>query len=149
MTAYCPVAAFGCVPPSAGFPKYDQAGAKKLLADAGYASGFTVDVIYSIANGAGFANMMQAFISAWKAVGITVTPKALDPATWLKTFSTVNPDGTHGWNMDIQPNQTITGDADYTIYRYTTARQPVSGTATTISTRSPRRPSRSPTRMPD
>ena len=117
MTAYCPVAAFGCVAPSAGFPKYDQAGAKKLLADAGYANGFTVDVIYSTANGAGFANMMQAFISAWKAVGITVTPKALDPATWLKTFSTVNPDGTHGWNMDIQPNQTITGDADYTIYR--------------------------------
>ncbi len=117
MTAYCPVAAFGCVAPSAGLPKYDPAGAKKLLADAGYASGFTVDVIYSTANGAGFANMMQAFISAWKAVGITVTPKALDPATWLKTFSTVNPDGTHGWNMDIQPNQTITGDADYTIYR--------------------------------
>ena len=117
MTSYCPLAAFGCVPPSSGFPKYDQAAAKKLLADAGYASGFTVDAIYSTANGAGFANMMQAFISAWKAVGITVTPKALDPATWLKTFSTVNPDGTHGWNMDIQPNQTITGDADYTIYR--------------------------------
>ena len=117
MTAYCPVAAFGCVAPAAGFPKYDPAAAKKLLTDAGYASGFTVDVIYSTANGAGFANMMQAFISAWKAVGITVTPKALDPATWLKTFSTVNPDGTHGWNMDVQPNQTITGDADYTIYR--------------------------------
>jgi peptide/nickel transport system substrate-binding protein len=117
MTAYCPVAAFGCLAPAQGFPKYDPTNAKKLLADAGYGSGFTVDVIYSIANGAGFANMMQAFISAWKAVGITVTPKALDPATWLKTFSTVNPDGTHAWNMDVQPNQTITGDADYTIFR--------------------------------
>ena len=84
MTAYCPVAAFGCLPPSDGLPTYDPDNAKLLLADAGYADGFTVDVIYSTANGAGFANMMQAFISAWQAVGITVKPRAEDPATWLK-----------------------------------------------------------------
>ncbi|MBX3078202.1 MAG: ABC transporter substrate-binding protein [Salinibacterium sp.] len=117
MTAYCPVAAFGCLPPTDGLPKYDPEDAKKLLAEAGYPNGFSVDAIYSTANGAGFANMMQAFISAWQAIGVTVTPQSLDPATWLKTFSTINDDGTHGWNMDVQPNQTITGDADYTIYR--------------------------------
>lgn len=117
MTSFCPTSAFGCVEPTDGMVEYDPERAKELLADAGYADGFTVDAIYSTANGAGFANMMQAFISAWGEVGITVEPKALDPATWLSTFSTVNEDGTHGWDMDVQPNQTITGDADYTIYR--------------------------------
>lgn len=117
MKSFCPVAAFGCVEPSDGMVPYDPEHAKELLADAGYADGFTVDVIYSTANGAGFANMMQAFISAWKEVGITVEPRALDAATWLKEFTTVNDDGTHAWDMDVQPNQTITGDADYTIYR--------------------------------
>jgi len=117
MTAFCPVKAFGCVAPTSGMPKYDQAAAKKLLADAGYANGFTVDVIYSTANGTGFANLIQAFISAWKAIGITVTPRAEDPATWLKDFGTINANGIHAWDMDSQPNQTITGDADYTIYR--------------------------------
>lgn len=117
MTSFCPAAAFGCVEPKNGMVAHDKERAKQLLAEAGYADGFTVDAIYSTANGAGFANMMQAFISAWQEVGITVEPRALDPATWLKTFTTVNDDGTHGWDMDVQPNQTITGDADYTIYR--------------------------------
>ncbi|WP_298862564.1 ABC transporter substrate-binding protein [uncultured Microbacterium sp.] len=117
MDAYCPVSAFGCLPPAKGMPKYDPDRAKKLLAEAGYPDGFTVDAIFSNANGAGFANMMQAFISAWKAVGVTVEPRALDSASWLKVFGTVNPDGTHAWDMDVQANQTATGDADYTIYR--------------------------------
>jgi peptide/nickel transport system substrate-binding protein len=117
MTSFCPAAAFGCVEPSDGMVEYDPEHAKELLADAGYPDGFTVDVIYSTANGAGFANMMQAFISAWQEVGITVEPRALDSATWLKEFGTVNEDGTHAWDMDVQANQTITGDADYTIYR--------------------------------
>lgn len=117
MKSFCPVAAFGCVEPTDGMVAYDPDHAKELLADAGYADGITVDVIYSTANGAGFANMMQAFISAWKEVGITVEPRALDAATWLKEFTTANEDGTHAWDLDVQPNQTITGDADYTIYR--------------------------------
>src|SRR5690606_32210096 len=117
MKSFCPVSAFGCLEPTDGMVEYDPEHAKELLADAGYPDGFTVDAIYSTANGAGFANMMQAFISAWQEIGVTVEPRALDPASWLKEFGTVNDDGTHGWDMDVQPNQTITGDADYTIYR--------------------------------
>lgn len=117
MPAFCPVAAFGCVAPTDGMVEYDPERAKQLLAEAGYADGITVDVIYSTANGAGFANMMQAFISAWAEIGVTVEPRALDSASWLQAFTTVNPDGTHGWDLDVQANQTITGDADYTIYR--------------------------------
>lgn len=117
MESFCPTSAFGCLEPTDGMVEYDVDRAKQLLADAGYADGFTVDAIYSTANGAGFANMMQAFISAWQEIGVTVEPRAMDPASWLKAFGTVNEDGTHGWDLDVQPNQTITGDADYTIYR--------------------------------
>lgn len=117
MESFCPTSAFGCVAPTEGMVEYDVDRAKQLLADAGYADGFTVDAIYSTANGPGFANMMQAFISAWAEIGVTVEPRSLDPASWLQAFGTVNEDGTHGWDMDVQPNQTITGDADYTIYR--------------------------------
>lgn len=117
MDSFCPTSAFGCLEPTDGMVEYDPEHAKELLADAGYPDGFTVDAIYSTANGAGFANMMQAFISAWQEIGVTVEPRAMDPASWLKEFGTVNEDGTHAWDMDVQPNQTITGDADYTIYR--------------------------------
>lgn len=117
MTSFCPVAAFGCVEPTDGMVPYDVEHAKELLADAGYADGFTVDAIYSTANGAGFGNMMQAFISAWQEVGITVEPRSLDSASWLSAFITLNEDGSRQWDMDVQPNQTITGDADYTIFR--------------------------------
>src|SRR5690606_8399001 len=66
MKSFCPVSAFGCLEPTDGMVEYDPEHAKELLADAGYPDGFTGDAIYSTANGAGFANMMQAFISAWQ-----------------------------------------------------------------------------------
>jgi peptide/nickel transport system substrate-binding protein len=109
MDSFCPTSAFGCVP-AKGMPKYDPADAKKLLAEAGYADGFTVDVIFSTAN-SGLDNLVKAFISAWKAVGITVTPRAEDGTTWLADFIAMK------WDMDAQPNQTVTGDADYTLNR--------------------------------
>jgi len=109
MDSFCPSTAFGCVP-AEGLPKYDPDDAKKLLADAGYANGVSVDVIFSTAN-SGLDQLVSAFVSAWKEVGITVTPRAEDGATWLADFNA------HKWDMDTQPNQTITGDADYTLNR--------------------------------
>ncbi|MHA7984658.1 ABC transporter substrate-binding protein [Rathayibacter sp. CAU 1779] len=109
MDSFCPSAAFGCVAAS-GMPKHNIADAKKLLADAGYPNGFTVDIIYSTAN-SGLDNLTKAMISAWKSIGITVTPRAEDGASWLADFSALK------WDMDVQPNQTVTGDADYTLNR--------------------------------
>jgi peptide/nickel transport system substrate-binding protein len=109
MDSFCPSSAFGCVP-AEGMPTYNPDHAKQLLAEAGLANGFTVDVIFSVAN-SGLDNLVAALVSAWKAIGITVTPRAEDGATWLANFNA------HKWDMDVQPNQTVTGDADYTLNR--------------------------------
>lgn len=110
MDAFCPSSAFGCVAPKDGLPSYDPENAKKLLAEAGYPDGFTTDIIFNTGV-AGTTNLVQALISAWDEIGVTVTPRGLDAATWLAEFQALN------WDMDVQPNQTITGDADYTLNR--------------------------------
>ncbi len=109
MDSFCPAAAFGCVP-AENMPTYDPEGAKKLLADAGYPDGFTVDIIFSLANATDNA-LAQALISGWKDIGVTVEPRGLDAASWLAAFTGMD------WYMDFQPNQTPTGDADYTLNR--------------------------------
>jgi peptide/nickel transport system substrate-binding protein len=109
MKSFCPSTAFGCAD-AADMPTYDPEGAKKLLADAGYPDGFKIDVIFSLANATDNA-LAQALISSWKNIGVTVEPRGLDAATWLKEFQALN------WYMDFQPNQTLTGDADYTLNR--------------------------------
>ncbi|PYI37049.1 ABC transporter substrate-binding protein [Arthrobacter psychrolactophilus] len=109
MDSFCPTSAFGCVA-ATDMPSYDPEHAKKLLAEAGYAEGFTADVIFSTAN-AGYDSLISALVSAWNEIGVTITPRALDGATWLSEFSALN------WDMDVQPNQTATGDADYTLNR--------------------------------
>lgn len=108
MESFCPSSAFGCLP--ADLPEYDPEHAKELLAEAGYADGFETDIIFNTGV-AGTNNLVQAMISAWDEIGVTVEPKGMDAATWLAEFTALN------WDMDVQPNQTITGDADYTLNR--------------------------------
>jgi peptide/nickel transport system substrate-binding protein len=110
MTSFCPSSAFGCLDPTQGLPKYDPDDAKKLLADAGYPDGFTVDIIFNTAS-TDFPNLVQAMVGYWKAIGVTVDVRAEDPATWLADLNGKN------FFMDTQANQTITGDADYTLNR--------------------------------
>lgn len=109
MESFCPSSAFGCVP-AKGMPTYNPKDAKALLAAAGYPKGFSVDILLNTAN-SGMDTLVAAYVSAWKAVGVTVTPRAEDPASWLADFSA------HNWDMVVDPNQTITGDADYTLNR--------------------------------
>ncbi|MGO1849971.1 ABC transporter substrate-binding protein [Microbacterium sp.] len=109
MDSFCPSTAFGC-PPAEGMPTYDPENAKKLLAEAGYPDGFSTDIIFSTAT-SDTNNLVQTLISAWDEVGVTVEPRGLDAASWLSEFTALN------WDMDVQANQTITGDADYTLNR--------------------------------
>jgi peptide/nickel transport system substrate-binding protein len=109
MPSFCPTSAFGCVP-AEGMPAYDPEGAKALLAEAGFPDGITADILLNTSN-AGMDTLVSAFISQWRAIGVNVTPRAQDPTTWLADFSA------HNWDMVVNPNSTITGDADYTLNR--------------------------------
>src|SRR5690606_8452675 len=68
------------------------------------------DIIFSTAT-SDTNNLVQSMISAWDEIGVTVKPRGLDAASWLAEFTALN------WDMDVQANQTITGDADYTLNR--------------------------------
>jgi peptide/nickel transport system substrate-binding protein len=115
MTSLCPEVAFGCLP-SDKAPKYDPAAAKKLLADAGYPNGFSTTIDFSTAN-AGNDQLVTAMISYWKAIGVMVTPKADDQATFTKAIASPG-----SFDMIVNPNLNNTGDADFTLNRlYTCA----------------------------
>lgn len=109
MNSFCPSSAFGCVP-AADIPSYDPEGAKALLAEAGYPNGFTADILLNTSN-AGMDTLVSAYVSQWRAIGVNIEPRAQDPATWLADFAA------HNWDMIVNPNATITGDADYTLNR--------------------------------
>ena len=79
---------------SAKFFKYDPAEAKKLLAAAGYADGFSAPFIYAVPNyGPTFATSAEAHDAFLKAVGVKTTAEPQDytskyfPQTWsLRNF---------------------------------------------------------------
>jgi peptide/nickel transport system substrate-binding protein len=110
MTALCPSAAFGCVAPS-NAPKHDPEAAKRLLAEAGYPNGFDTTIDYSVAN-TGYDQIVAAMISDWKAIGVNVTPKSDDQATFLKNIASPG-----DFDMIVNSNLTTTGDADFTLNR--------------------------------
>ncbi len=111
MTSFCPSAAFGCVAPNGpALPSYNPKDAKALLAKAGYPNGFTIDMIWNTST-AVVQQYAQPLIAAWKAIGVTVTPRAEDGTTWHADFNALK------WDMDTQATQDNTGDADYVLNR--------------------------------
>ncbi len=71
------------------FYTQDQAGAKQMLADAGYPNGFDMDVIY-IAQFPLMDISAQVIAGQWQQVGINAQPRNTEYAVWLdlrvKTF---------------------------------------------------------------
>jgi len=59
---------------------YNPTAAKKLLADAGYPTGFTTDIVVS--NDFDL-NLVQVVQSYFAAIGVTMSIRAMDPSSWL------------------------------------------------------------------
>lgn len=96
---------------------YDPEKARKLLAEAGYANGFSAEVKYSDVQGPELEQIGLSFISYWSKVGVKVTPTRMENSVWLKDLRELN------WDMVLSTNPSYTEDADYTIGRlYTTKR---------------------------
>jgi ABC-type transport system substrate-binding protein len=62
---------------------YDPDAARELLAGAGYPDGFTADILVN--TDPTNLSVLQALISDWAAVGITVNPTSVDNAVFLDT----------------------------------------------------------------
>ncbi|MCU1689980.1 MAG: ABC-type dipeptide transport system, periplasmic component [Pseudonocardiales bacterium] len=66
---------------------YDPAAAKKLLAEAGFPNGFDVELMTTDGYGPSITNQAQWVQQDLKDVGINVTLKVLDYATFFSTFA--------------------------------------------------------------
>lgn len=95
---------------------YDPERAEELLAEAGYADGLTLEMIWPNDAAANVTSLAQAYASQWSDVGVTVNLHELERAQWLERFESMD------WDMSLFDNVTSTGDADYTLNRlYTCA----------------------------
>lgn len=104
-----PKAAFGStkLPPY----EYDPEKAKALLAEAGYPNGFKTSIQWSTECCANIRATTQTLISEWKKIGVEVTPAEKERGQWLDDLLALN------WDMNIQDNALITGDAEYALGR--------------------------------
>ena len=90
---------------------YDPAKAKQLLADAGYSGGNELDMIWNPTSGPQIQEIAQSVISYWNAVGVKVKNDQQESGVWLDNLIKLN------WDMDLQTNAVLTGDADFTLRR--------------------------------
>jgi peptide/nickel transport system substrate-binding protein len=67
---------------------YNPAGAKKLLADAGFPNGFNTDIVAEV--GPVQSDLLQVIQSMWAQVGINMTYKILDGPSWTDFVRTKN-----------------------------------------------------------
>ena len=91
--------------------KYDPAKAKQLLADAGYGGGNELDLIWHPGGGPQIQEIAQSVISYWNAVGVKVKNDQQEQGIWLDNLIKLN------WDLDLQTNSVLTGDADFTLRR--------------------------------
>lgn len=77
--------------PNSPLPAYDPEGAKKLLADAGFADGLTFDL--HVPNTGGRPDFATAIKDQWAKAGITINIKLEDESTYYSD--------TNGW-LDVQ-----------------------------------------------
>ncbi len=90
--------------PNSPLPAYDPAGAKKLLADAGYADGLTLDL--HVPNTGGRADFATVIKDQWAKAGITINIKLEDETTYYSDNGWLEvPLGITGWAARSTPQQ--------------------------------------------
>lgn len=81
-----------------GYYDYNIEKAKELLAEAGYANGFSISLCYSDNQGQTFQLMSQIIQSQLNEIGITMSITPYDDATFSTLFG-----GVEGWDMCLTP----------------------------------------------
>ncbi|MDQ2786064.1 MAG: ABC transporter substrate-binding protein [Chloroflexota bacterium] len=109
MNAPIPSTVFGYAPQTPY--AYDPKKAQQLLSDAGIKPGTEVDLIWSPTGGPQIQEITDALVSYWNAVGIKVKNDRQEAGVWLDNLIKLN------WDMDVQTNSVLTGDADFTLRR--------------------------------
>jgi len=95
---------------------YDPELAKQLLTEAGYPDGFSTSIQFASTCCPGIRELVQAMISQWAEIGVTVEPLEKEQAKWVEDLLALN------WDMNAAYNVTTTGDANFTVGRlYTCA----------------------------
>ncbi|MCM3571149.1 ABC transporter substrate-binding protein [Neobacillus mesonae] len=91
--------------------EYNPEKAKQLLKEAGYPDGFETRMIWSKGSGPQILELQKALTSYWDKIGVKIVPDQLERAEWIEKLTALD------WNMDLQTNAVISGDADYTLGR--------------------------------
>ena len=114
MSSPIPSTVFGYSPQRAY--AYDTRKAKELLAAAGRPNGFEVTMIWNPDSGPQDREIAQSLISYWSAIGVRVKDGQSERPQWLDRLLKLD------WDMDLQTNGVVTGDADFVLRRlYTTS----------------------------
>ena len=90
---------------------YDPERAKRLLAEAGLANGFSVSIQYVANYAPQIDQVVATMISYWAKIGVKVKATPKEAAAWGADLRKVN------FDINTQDNPTVTGDADYTLGR--------------------------------
>lgn len=91
--------------------EYDPDRAKELLAEAGYEDGFSTSIQWNSECCPNVRALAQTLTSYWADVGVEVELLEKERAVWLDDLLSLN------WEMNVQDNTVLTGDADYTLAR--------------------------------
>jgi peptide/nickel transport system substrate-binding protein len=91
--------------------EYNPEKAKELLKEAGYPNGFETSMMWSKGSGPQILELQKAMTSYWDKIGVKVKPDQLERAEWIEKLTALD------WDMDLQTNVVISGDADYTLGR--------------------------------
>jgi peptide/nickel transport system substrate-binding protein len=114
MNAPFPSTVFGYTPQRPAYV-YNPGQAKQLLAAAGYPNGFEATMIWNPGSGPQDREIAQALFSYWSAIGVRIKDAQSERGEWIARLNRLD------WDVDLQTNFVITGDADYVLRRlYTT-----------------------------